>query len=96
MGSDIGNAKSEAVAQIINVDSLPVDVSSEGNTETNDAKPNTRLEESTMTSEPPTNSTEHQPPSSPMMDLETDFPSGETSCKLNPKIICCCSSTFLY
>lgn len=30
------------------------------------------------TNDPPTSSTEHQAPSSPMMDLETDFPPGET------------------
>lgn len=29
------------------------------------------------TNDPPTSSTEHQAPSSPMMDLETDFPPGE-------------------
>lgn len=33
----------------------------------------------TPTDDPPTgSSTEHQAPSSPMMDLETDFPPGET------------------
>lgn len=77
------------MAPTINVNSLPVDVSSGGNTETDDAKPNARLEESTVTSEAPSNSTEHQAPSSPMMDLETDFPSGESSGKLDPKIMCC-------
>lgn len=33
------------------------------------------------TNDPPTSSTEHEAPSSPMMDLETDFPPGETSWK---------------
>lgn len=33
------------------------------------------------TNDPPTSSTEHQAPSSPMMDLETDFPPGETTWK---------------
>lgn len=86
MGSDIG--RSEAVAPITN-ESLrhaeagpPVDTSSEGNTEISDARANAQLEESATTSNPPANSTSHQPPSSPMMDLETDFPSGETSRQL--------------
>lgn len=52
-----------------------VPVNSERSTESTDPQP----EESTTTSAPPTSSVEHQPPSSPIMDLETDFPSGETS-----------------
>ncbi|XP_035529892.1 zinc finger MYM-type protein 4-like [Morone saxatilis] len=54
---------------------LPVTVSSEKSTESADPQLNTQSEESAMTSDPPTTSGEHQPPSSPMMDLETDFPS---------------------
>ncbi|XP_056867750.1 zinc finger MYM-type protein 4-like isoform X2 [Takifugu flavidus] len=82
MGSDIG--RSEAVAPITNESvrraeaGPPVDTSSEGNTEMSDARANARLKESATTSEPPANSTSHQPPSSPMMDLETDFPSACT------------------
>lgn len=83
MGSDIG--RSEAVAPITKESvrlaeaGPPVDTSLEGNTEISDARANVRLEESATTSDPPANSTSHQAPSSPMMDLETDFPSGETS-----------------
>lgn len=86
MGSDIG--RSEAVALITNESvrhaeaGPPVDTSSEGNTEISDARASSRLEESATTSDPPAHSTSHRPPSSPMMDLETDFPSGETSRKL--------------
>lgn len=86
MGSDIG--RSEAVAPITNENvrhpeaGPPVYTSSEGNTEISDARVNARLEESATTSDPSANITSHQPPSSPMMDLETDFPSGETSRKL--------------
>lgn len=50
----------------------------------------TQPEESTITTDPPnptndppTSSTEHQAPSSPMMDLETDFPPGEARWKKN-------------
>uniref|UniRef100_UPI0037E988C6 zinc finger MYM-type protein 4-like n=1 Tax=Semicossyphus pulcher TaxID=241346 RepID=UPI0037E988C6 len=54
---------------------LPLTVSSEKSTESADPHHNTQPEEGTPTSEAPTTSTEHQPPSSPMMDLESDFPS---------------------
>ncbi|XP_034531021.1 zinc finger MYM-type protein 4-like isoform X2 [Notolabrus celidotus] len=55
---------------------LPVTVSSEKITEPTDPQQIIQPEESTTTtSEAPTTSTEHQPPSSPMMDLESDFPS---------------------
>lgn len=80
IGSDIGNTEAEAGAPIVEGNSPPADLNPEGN------KPDTRLEESTTTSKPPPNSMEHQPPSSPMMDLEADFPSGETSGKLNPLV----------
>lgn len=88
MGSDIG--RSEAVAPITNESvrhveaDPPVNTSSEGNTEISNARANA------TTSDPPANSTSHQPPLSPMMDLETDFPSGETSRKV------CRRSPFLY
>lgn len=59
------------------VNILSVDVGSEGNTETSEARAQARLEESTGTGDPASNSTQHQPPSSPLMDLETDFPSGD-------------------
>ncbi|XP_069391849.1 zinc finger MYM-type protein 4 isoform X5 [Paralichthys olivaceus] len=59
---------------------LPLTVSSERST--GSSEPQVEVQpESTTTSEPPTTnespttSAEHQPPSSPMMDLETDFPS---------------------
>lgn len=67
---------------MISVNSLPVDASSEGSTGPGDARLRARLEESAVRSDAAANSTEHQPPSSPLMDLETDFPSGETSLKL--------------
>ncbi|XP_034714500.1 zinc finger MYM-type protein 4-like isoform X5 [Etheostoma cragini] len=40
-----------------------------------DTQLNTQPEGTTKTSDTPTTSAEHQPPSSPMMDLETDIPS---------------------
>ncbi|KAF1375130.1 hypothetical protein PFLUV_G00236280 [Perca fluviatilis] len=43
--------------------------------ESTDPQLSTQPEETTATSDPPTTSAEHQPPSSPMMDLETDIPS---------------------
>lgn len=98
IGSDIG--RSEAVVPIIDESvgqaeaGPPTDVSSEGDTERSDTRANTRLEANAVTSEAAANSTEHRPPSSPMMDLETDFPSGETSFKL--KSVCYCSFPFLY
>lgn len=58
---------------------LPLTVSSERGTDSTDPQLNTQPEGSTTTSDPPTTSAEHQPPSSPIMDLETDFPTGETS-----------------
>lgn len=84
--------KSDVVTPIIGEDEetqkavqtdLPLAVSSERSTESTDPQLNTQPEESTTTSDTPTSSTEHQPPSSPMMDLETDFPPGETSYNLN-------------
>lgn len=72
----------------------PTDVSSEGDTERSDARANARPEANATTSEAAANSTELRPPTSPMMDLETDFPSGETSLKL--KSICYCSSVSVY
>lgn len=87
-----GDMKSDGVTPIIGEDEetqkavqadLPPAVSSERSTESTDPQLNTQPEESTTTSDPPTSSTEHQPPSSPMMDLETDFPPGETSYNLN-------------
>ena len=82
-----GDMKSDAIMPIICEDGgtqiavqadLPLNVSSERTTESNDPPLNTQTEESMTTSTTPTTSTEDQPPSSPMMDLETDFPSGET------------------
>lgn len=82
-----GDMKSDAITPIICEDGgtqiavqadLPLNVSSERTTESNDPPLNTQTEESMTTSTTPTTSTEDQPPSSPMMDLETDFPSGET------------------
>lgn len=60
---------------------LPLTVSSEKSHKSAESQLNTQSEGSTTTSDPPTTS-EHQPPASPMMDLETDFPSGETSYNL--------------
>ncbi|KAM8736654.1 zinc finger MYM-type protein 4-like isoform 2-T2 [Acanthopagrus schlegelii] len=79
-----GDMKSDAITPIICEDGgtqkavqadLPLNVSSERTTESNDPPLNTQTEESMTTSTTPTTSTEDQPPSSPMMDLETDFPS---------------------
>ncbi|XP_035850806.1 zinc finger MYM-type protein 4-like isoform X2 [Sander lucioperca] len=47
----------------------------EKSTESTDSQLNTQPEGTMATSDPPTTSAEHQPPSSPMMDLETDIPS---------------------
>ena len=58
---------------------LPLTVSSERSTESSDPQLSTQPEVTTTTSEPPTTSAELQPPSSPLMDLETDIPTGETS-----------------
>ncbi|XP_029315832.1 zinc finger MYM-type protein 4 isoform X2 [Cottoperca gobio] len=74
--------KSEVVTPITREDEetkavqadLPLIVSSERSTELTDHQLSTEQEE-TPTSEPPTTSAELQPPSSPMMDLETDIPS---------------------
>lgn len=60
----------------------PTEGSSEGHAESSDA----RLGANVTTSEAAANSTGLRPPSSPMMDLETDFPSGQTSFTL--KSIC--------
>lgn len=57
---------------------LPNSVGSEKSTESADPQLNTQPG-STTASDPPTTSMEQQPPSSPVMDLETDFPSGEIS-----------------
>ncbi|XP_044023735.1 zinc finger MYM-type protein 4-like isoform X3 [Siniperca chuatsi] len=82
--SHSGDMKSEVVTPIIREDEepqkavqakLPLTVSSERSTESTDPQLNTQPEGSTTTSDPPTTSAEHQPPSSPMMDLESDFPS---------------------
>ncbi|XP_033991087.1 zinc finger MYM-type protein 4 isoform X2 [Trematomus bernacchii] len=53
---------------------LPLTVSSERSTESSDPQLSTQPEVTTTTSEPPTTSAELQPPSSPLMDLETDIP----------------------
>ncbi|XP_018550686.1 LOW QUALITY PROTEIN: zinc finger MYM-type protein 4 [Lates calcarifer] len=53
---------------------LPNSVGSEKSTESADPQLNTQPG-STTASDPPTTSMEQQPPSSPVMDLETDFPS---------------------
>ncbi|KAK5916387.1 hypothetical protein CgunFtcFv8_011376 [Champsocephalus gunnari] len=53
---------------------LPLTVSSERSTESSDPQLSTQPEVTTTTSEPPTTSAELQPPSSPLMDLETDVP----------------------
>lgn len=89
--SNSGDMKSEVVTPIsceneetqkaVQAD-LPLTVSSERSTESADPQLDTKPEETTTTSDPPTTSAEDQPPSSPMMDLETDFPSGETSYNL--------------
>lgn len=85
--SDSGDIKSPAVAPIIREDEdtqkavqadLPFTVNSERSAESTDLQLNAQAGSRT-TSEPPTTSAEHQSPSSPMMDLETDFPSGEIS-----------------
>ncbi|CAJ1074037.1 zinc finger MYM-type protein 4-like isoform X2 [Xyrichtys novacula] len=53
-----------------------VSVSPDKSTESAEPEPTTQPEESAATTnEAPTTSTELQPPSSPMMDLESDFPS---------------------
>ncbi|XP_039994097.1 zinc finger MYM-type protein 4 isoform X2 [Xiphias gladius] len=81
--SDSGDIKSPAVAPIIREDEdtqkavkadLPFTVNSERSAESTDLQLNAQAGSRT-TSEPPTTSAEHQSPSSPMMDLETDFPS---------------------
>ncbi|XP_045918869.1 zinc finger MYM-type protein 4 isoform X3 [Micropterus dolomieu] len=79
-----GDMKSEVVTPIIREDEetqkavqaeLPVTVSSERSTESTALQLNTQPEGIATTSHPPATSAEHQPPSSPLMDLETDFPS---------------------
>lgn len=86
-----GDMKSEVVTPIIREDEetqkavqaeLPVTVSSERSRESTALPLNTQPEGIATTSHPPATSAEHQPPSSPLMDLETDFPSGETSFRL--------------
>lgn len=59
---------------------LPIALNLERSTESADPPLNTQPEESTMM---PASSTEDENPSSPMMDLETDFPPGETLYNLN-------------
>ncbi|KAM9341227.1 zinc finger MYM-type protein 4-like [Symphorus nematophorus] len=54
---------------------LPLIVCSERSAESTVPQLHTQSEESLSTSDPPTTSAEYQPPSSPLMDLETDFPS---------------------
>lgn len=80
------DVKSEVVPPLIHKDEetpktvqahLPLPVSSEASTESADPQLNTHPEGDTATSDPPTTSAEHQPPPSPMMDLESDFPPGE-------------------
>ena len=82
-----GDVTSDAITPIICEDGgtqkavkadLPLNVSSERTIESTNPPLDTQTEESMTTSNPPTTSTEHQPPSSPLMDLESDFPSGET------------------
>lgn len=77
-----GDVTSDAITAIICEDGgiqkavqadLPLNASSERTIESTN-----QTEESMTTSNLPATSTEHQPPSSPMMDLESDFPSGET------------------
>ncbi|TKS86291.1 Zinc finger MYM-type protein 4 [Collichthys lucidus] len=89
-----GDMKSDVVTPIIREDEktqkavqvdLPLLASSERSTESTDAQPDTQAEGSTATSDPPpTTSAEDQPPSSPMMDLETDFPPESLDQKSSP------------
>ncbi|XP_068437013.1 zinc finger MYM-type protein 4-like isoform X2 [Clinocottus analis] len=78
-----GDVTSEAVNPIIREDEetekavqadLPLTVSAESITESTDAQLHTQPERTMTTSDPPSTSAEPQPPSSPMMDLETDIP----------------------
>ncbi|XP_068607968.1 zinc finger MYM-type protein 4-like [Brachionichthys hirsutus] len=80
-----GDVKTSEVSQTIREEEetqkavqaeLPHPVSPQKSTESTDPHFNTRPEESTTSSDP---QTMEQPPSSPIMDLETDFPSGDTS-----------------
>lgn len=82
-----GDVTSDAITAIICEDGgiqkavqadLPLNASSERTIESTNPPLDTQTEESMTTSNLPATSTEHQPPSSPMMDLESDFPSGET------------------
>ncbi|XP_034714502.1 zinc finger MYM-type protein 4-like isoform X6 [Etheostoma cragini] len=52
-----------------------LDTQPERSPKSTDTQLNTQPEGTTKTSDTPTTSAEHQPPSSPMMDLETDIPS---------------------
>lgn len=83
-----GDMKSEVVFPTICEDEgtqkavqadLPPPNSSEVCTESDDPQLNTQPETSKTISNLPTASVDDHPPSSPMMDLETDFPSGKTS-----------------
>lgn len=79
-----GDQKSDVVAPVIGDESAThQSVQVEKSGEPREPQLNTQPEESTTTSDTPTSSTELQSPASPMMDLESDFPPGETSCNLN-------------
>lgn len=58
---------------------MPLAVSTGRSTESADGQLNAQPETSKAVSNPSTTSTSDQPPSSPLMDLESDFPSGEIS-----------------
>uniref|UniRef100_A0A8C2XL09 TRASH domain-containing protein n=1 Tax=Cyclopterus lumpus TaxID=8103 RepID=A0A8C2XL09_CYCLU len=82
-----GDVKSEAVPPKIREDEetekavqadLPLTVSAESIPESSDPQLHTQPEGTTTTSDPPCTSAEPQPPSSPMMDLETDIPNAVT------------------
>ncbi|XP_022057327.2 zinc finger MYM-type protein 4 isoform X4 [Acanthochromis polyacanthus] len=78
-----GDTRSELVAPTLCEDEetekavqadLPLPVSSDRSTESADPQIITQPETSKTTSDPPTTSAQDQPPSSPVMDLENDFP----------------------
>lgn len=82
--SESGDMKSEVVAPTIphhgetlreeeDRADLPLTQTSEKNPEAADPEPET----SQMTTDPPASCADDQPPTSPMMDLENDFPSSE-------------------
>ncbi|XP_060918649.1 zinc finger MYM-type protein 4 [Labrus mixtus] len=77
-----GDTKSEVIPPTLHDDEethkavqAELPISLEKSTESAHPKLNIQPEESTATCEAPTTSAEDQPPSSPLMDLESDFPS---------------------